>query len=171
MTFARSRLFSMCSLRNVRLSRSVNGIRRARIERCLLMPEKSAFHETYVRAAGAVAFAAIINAKGDEGDPAWPSISATEFSSPPSTASRLSTRNERPKRNCTRDALRVRQSGADLKPPQAAVVKSDGGERCGNVGTGFRQARSREASASEPPQKCRKRFRRCQNRGMTLPTG
>ena len=34
-----------------------------------------------------------------------------------------------------RRALRVRQSGADLKPPQAAVVKSDGGERCGNVGT------------------------------------
>ena len=29
----------------------------------------------------------------------------------------------------------VRQSGADLKPPQAAVVKSPGGERCGNVGT------------------------------------
>src|SRR5262245_3113389 len=29
----------------------------------------------------------------------------------------------------------VRQSGADLKPPQAAVVKSDGGERCGKVGT------------------------------------
>jgi hypothetical protein len=28
-----------------------------------------------------------------------------------------------------------RLSGADLKPPQAAVVKSDGGERCGNVGT------------------------------------
>ena len=25
------------------------------------------------------------------------------------------------------------QSGVDLKPPQAAVVKSDGGERCGNV--------------------------------------
>ena len=34
-----------------------------------------------------------------------------------------------------RMALRVRQSGVDLKPPQAAVVKSDGGERCGNVGT------------------------------------
>jgi len=33
--------------------------------------------------------------------------------------------------NCTRG----RQSGVDLKPPQAAVVKSDGGERCGNVGT------------------------------------
>jgi len=26
-------------------------------------------------------------------------------------------------------------SGIDPKPPQAAVVKSDGGERCGNVGT------------------------------------
>jgi putative tryptophan/tyrosine transport system substrate-binding protein len=34
---------------------------------------------------------------------------------------------------------RVRQSGVDLKPPQAAVVKSDGGERCGKVGTRFRQ--------------------------------
>jgi hypothetical protein len=31
------------------------------------MPEKSAFQETYVRAAGAVAFIAIIDAKGDEG--------------------------------------------------------------------------------------------------------
>src|SRR4029450_11318504 len=30
-----------------------------------------------------------------------------------------------------------------------------------------RQARSREASASEPSMKCRKRFRRCQNRGVT----
>src|ERR1700738_1348872 len=62
-------------------------------------------------------------------------------------------------RNCTRDreVLRGRQSGVDLKPPQAAVVKSDGGERCGKVGTGFRQARLREASASEPLQKCRNR--------------
>ena len=68
-----------------------------------------------------------------------------------------------------RKALRGRQSGVDLKPPQAAVVKSDGGERCGNAGTGFRQARLREASASEPSMKCRKRIRRCQNRGVTLP--
>src|SRR5260221_7373965 len=29
----------------------------------------------------------------------------------------------------------------------------------------------REASASEPLQKCRKRIRRCQNRGVTLPPG
>src|SRR5881296_254378 len=65
-----------------------------------------------------------------------------------------------------RRALRGRQSGVDLKPPQAAVVKSDGGERCGNAGTRFRQARLREASASEPSMKCRKRIRRCQNRGL-----
>ena len=34
-----------------------------------------------------------------------------------------------------------------------------------------RQARSREASASKPSMKCRKRSRRCQNRGVTLPLG
>src|SRR5215813_6621695 len=70
-----------------------------------------------------------------------------------------------------RRALRGRQSGVDLKPPQAAVVKSHGGERCGKVGTRFRQVWLREASASEPLQKCRKRIRRCQNRGLTLPPG
>src|ERR1700745_4162229 len=70
-----------------------------------------------------------------------------------------------------RRALRGRQSGVDLKPPQAAVVKSNGGERCGNAGTGFRQARLREASASEAAMECRKRIRRCQNRGLTLPPG
>jgi hypothetical protein len=40
-------------------------------------------------------------------------------------------------RNCTRDEGRSFGFGdqvADPKPPQAAVVKSDGGERCGNVG-------------------------------------
>src|ERR1700687_3534790 len=40
-----------------------------------------------------------------------------------------------------------------------------------NVGTRFRRVRVREASASEPSMKCRKRIRRCQNRGMTLPPG
>ena len=39
------------------------------------------------------------------------------------------------------------------------------------VGTRSRQARLREASASEPPMKCRKRIRRCRNRGLTLPPG
>src|ERR1700757_1188954 len=39
-------------------------------------------------------------------------------------------------RNCTRDEGGPgRQSGVGLKPPQAAVVKSDGGEGCGNAGT------------------------------------
>jgi len=38
-----------------------------------------------------------------------------------------------------RRALRVRQSGADPKPLQAATAKSRGGERCGKVGTRFRQ--------------------------------
>ena len=72
-------------------------------------------------------------------------------------------------RNCVRDegrSLGFRQSGADPKPLQAAVVKSDGGERCRKVGTRSRQVRSREASESEPSMKCRKRIRRCQNRGL-----
>src|SRR4249920_3005630 len=43
---------------------------------------------------------------------------------------------------------RGRQSGVDLKPPQAAVVKSDGGERCGKVGTRFPQARKRMRTES-----------------------
>jgi len=46
-------------------------------------------------------------------------------------------------RNCTGDEggpFEVSNQVFDLKPPQAAVVKSDGGERCGNAGTRFRQA-------------------------------
>src|SRR5262245_22570968 len=39
---------------------------------------------------------------------------------------------------------------------------------CGNAGTRSQQARLREASASKPPMNCRKRIRRCQNRGLTL---
>ena len=33
------------------------------------------------------------------------------------------------------------------------------------------QVRLREASESKPSMKCRKRIRRCQNRGVTLPPG
>ena len=40
-----------------------------------------------------------------------------------------------------------------------------------NVGTISRRVRLREASASEPSMKCRKRIRRCRNRGLTLPLG
>src|SRR5258708_13149018 len=35
----------------------------------------------------------------------------------------------------------------------------------------IRQAKLREASASEPSMKCRKQIRRCRNRGVTLPPG
>ena len=41
-------------------------------------------------------------------------------------------------RNCTRDEggpFGFGDQDADPKPPQAAVVKSHGGERCGNAGT------------------------------------
>jgi hypothetical protein len=54
---------------------------------------------------------------------------------------------------------------------EAERILSNGGERCGNAGTRYRQARLREASASEPSMKCRKRIRRCQNRELTLPPG
>jgi hypothetical protein len=58
--------------------------------------------------------------------------------------------------------------GADLKPPQAAVGKSDGGERCGIIGDMIPAGMiEREASASEPLQKRRKRIRRYQNQGVT----
>src|ERR1700737_2247505 len=40
-----------------------------------------------------------------------------------------------------------------------------------NVGRISRRVRLREASASEPPMNCRKRIRRCHNRGVTLPPG
>src|SRR4029077_11149175 len=39
------------------------------------------------------------------------------------------------------------------------------------VGRSSRQARDKEASASKPSMKCRKRIRRCRNRGVTLPPG
>jgi len=76
----------------------------------------------------------------------------------PGAAEQLKYRNDAQLYERWRRALRVRQSGADLKAPQAAAVKGRGGERCGNVGTRVRQARSREASASEPLRKFRKRI-------------
>jgi hypothetical protein len=77
-------------------------------------------------------------------------------------------------RNCTRDEggpFGFGDQVVDPKPPRAAAVKSRGGERCGNAGARPWQVWSREASASEPLQKRRKRIRRCQNRGVTLPLG
>jgi hypothetical protein len=77
-------------------------------------------------------------------------------------------------RNCTRDEGRSFEVGNQvlisshrkLLSSKAAVVNV-----AENVGTGFRQVRLREASASEPLQKCRNRNRRCQNRGLTRPPG
>ena len=42
-----------------------------------------------------------------------------------------------------------------LQPPQAASVKSRGGERCGKGGTRSRQVRYGKTSESEPPMTCR----------------
>src|SRR5262245_30439262 len=77
-------------------------------------------------------------------------------------------------RNCTRDEGRSFEAGSQVQvsnrckllSPKAMVVSV-----AVNVGTISRRVRLREASASEPSMKCRKRIRRCQNRGVTLPPG
>ena len=64
-------------------------------------------------------------------------------------------------RNCTRDEGGPFGFGNQVlisSHRKLLSVKSDGGERCGKAGTRFRQARLREASASEPLMKCRKRL-------------
>src|SRR4029453_18246777 len=60
-------------------------------------------------------------------------------------------------RCCTRDGggPRSRSAGGGCKPPQAAPVKSRGGERCGNGAPGARQVRVAKASGSEPLMTCR----------------
>jgi retron-type reverse transcriptase len=57
-----------------------------------------------------------------------------------------------------RSALRDRPAGGGPKPPQAASVKSRGGERCGHGAPRARQVRAGKASESEPPMTCRKRI-------------
>jgi hypothetical protein len=57
-----------------------------------------------------------------------------------------------------RSALRDRPAGGGLKPPQAASVKSRGGERCGHGAPRARQVRAEKASESEPLMTCRKRI-------------
>ena len=77
-------------------------------------------------------------------------------------------------RNCSRDEGRSFEvdnqvsisSHRKLLSSKAMVVSV-----AVNVGTISRRVRLREASASEPSMKCRKRIRRCQNRGLTLPLG
>src|ERR1700737_2489527 len=54
-------------------------------------------------------------------------------------------------------ALRSRSAGRGSKPPQAASVKSRGGERCGQGARIVRQVRTKKANVSEPLMTCRKR--------------
>src|ERR1700693_5987812 len=77
-------------------------------------------------------------------------------------------------RNCTRDEGRPFEVGNQvlisshrkLLLSKAMVVSV-----AVNVGRISRRVRLREASASEPPMNCRKRIRRCQNRGVAIPPG
>ena len=68
-----------------------------------------------------------------------------------------------------RQVLRSRPSGAGSKPPQAATVKSRGGERCGKGGTRSRQVWLRETSASEPLMTCRRRIDDVETGEKSLP--
>ena len=55
-------------------------------------------------------------------------------------------------------APRDRPAGGGLKPPQAASVKSRGGERCGKGAPRVRQVRAEKANESKPLMTCRKRI-------------
>ena len=77
-------------------------------------------------------------------------------------------------RNCTRDEGRSFEAGSQVPASNRCKLLSSRAMVVSvavNVGRISRRVRLREASASEPPMNCRKRFRRCQNRGVTLPPG
>src|SRR5438874_8567207 len=57
-----------------------------------------------------------------------------------------------------RKTLRNRSAGAGSKPPQAARVKSHGGERSGKRRKEFRQVWLKETNASKPLMTCRNVF-------------
>ena len=63
-------------------------------------------------------------------------------------------------------ALRNRPAGAGSKPPQAARVKSPGGERCWKRRKQFRQVGLKETNASEPLMTCRNVSYRRRNRDL-----
>ncbi len=67
-----------------------------------------------------------------------------------------------------REALRSRPAGGGSKPPQAAVVKSHGGERWGKGSARQNQVYVKEANTSEPLIKCRKRRDVVKTRGESL---
>src|SRR5438876_8748793 len=77
-------------------------------------------------------------------------------------------------RNYTRDEGRPFEAGSQVQVSNRCKLLSSKAMVVSvavNVGTRSRRVRLREASASEPSMKCRKRIRRCQNRGGTLPPG
>ncbi len=77
-------------------------------------------------------------------------------------------------RNCTRDEGRTFEAGSQVQASNRCKLLSSKAivvSVAVNVGTISRRVRLREASASEPSMKCRKRIRRCRNRGVTLPPG
>ena len=78
-------------------------------------------------------------------------------------------------RNCTRDEGRPFEAGSQVKASNRCKLLSSKKAMvvsvAVNVGTISWRVRLREASASKPSMKCRKRIRRCQNRGVTLPPG
>jgi hypothetical protein len=65
-------------------------------------------------------------------------------------------------------ALRSRPAGGGFKPPQAAVVKSHGGERWGKGPARRDQVGVRETNPSEPLITCRKRIDAIKTRGESL---
>ena len=77
-------------------------------------------------------------------------------------------------RNCTRDEGRSFEAGSQVQASNHCKLLSTKAMVVSvavNVGIISWRVRLREASASKPPMKCRKRIRRCQNRGVTLPPG
>jgi hypothetical protein len=66
-------------------------------------------------------------------------------------------------------ALRSRPAGGGSKPPQAAPVKSRGGERPWKRRNGMRQVRAKKANASEPLMTCRKRRDDIKTEAESLP--
>ena len=77
-------------------------------------------------------------------------------------------------RNCARDEGRSFEAGSQVLASNRCKLLSSKAMVVSvavNVGMISRRVRLREASASEPPMNCRKRIRRCQNRGVTLPPG
>src|SRR5437773_12247339 len=77
-------------------------------------------------------------------------------------------------RNCTRDEggpFGFGDQVADPKPPRAAVVKSHGRERRGNVGTMIPAGKVERGERKRTVSEVSKFLRRCQNRGLALPLG